>query len=35
MNLTSVLEGDGLEDIVEAIKKHQDETAMEEMLDVD
>ncbi|KAJ2919489.1 hypothetical protein MD484_g946, partial [Candolleomyces efflorescens] len=35
MNLTSVLEGDGLEVIVDAIKKHQDETAMEEMLDVD
>ncbi|RXW15806.1 hypothetical protein EST38_g10050 [Candolleomyces aberdarensis] len=35
MNLTSVLEGDGLEDIVEAIQKHQNETAMEEMLNVD
>ncbi|KAJ2923449.1 hypothetical protein H1R20_g13643, partial [Candolleomyces eurysporus] len=35
MNLTSVLEGDGLEDIVEAIQKHQNETTMEEMLNVD
>ena len=35
MNLTSVLEGSGLQEFIEAIKKHQTETAMEEMLDVD
>jgi peptide chain release factor 1 len=35
MNLSSVLEGEGLQDFVEAIHKHQSETAMEDMLDVD
>ncbi|KAH6904320.1 peptide chain release factor 1 [Coprinopsis sp. MPI-PUGE-AT-0042] len=35
MNLSSVLEGEGLQDFVEAIHKHQAETAMEDMLDVD
>jgi len=34
-NLSSVLEGDGLSLFINAIKKHQDETAMEDMMDVD
>ncbi|EAU86782.2 peptide chain release factor 1 [Coprinopsis cinerea okayama7 len=34
-NLSSVLEGEGLEDFIDAIQKHQNETAMEEMMDID
>jgi hypothetical protein len=33
MNLTSVLEGDGLRVFVDALKKNQDESAMEDLLD--
>ncbi|TFK24083.1 peptide chain release factor 1 [Coprinopsis marcescibilis] len=32
MNLSSVMEGDGLLDFIEALQKHQNETEMEEML---
>lgn len=36
MNLTSVLEGPGLHDVIDALKKHHEETLMEEQLsDVD
>jgi peptide chain release factor 1 len=32
MNLTSVLEGDGLQDFIDALKKNYNETIMEDML---
>lgn len=35
MNLTSVMEGDGLQVFVDAVKKHHDESVMEEMLDIE
>jgi peptide chain release factor 1 len=35
MNLSSVLEGDGLQAFVDAVKKHHEESIMEEMLDVE
>ncbi|KAF6752752.1 hypothetical protein DFP72DRAFT_990898 [Ephemerocybe angulata] len=35
MNLTSVLEGPGLEGFVEALKKHHEEGIMEDMMDID
>jgi peptide chain release factor 1 len=35
MNLTSVMEGDGLQIFVDAVKKHHEESIMEEMLDIE
>ena len=35
MNLTSVMEGDGLQVFVDAVKKHHEESIMEEMLDIE
>ena len=35
MNLTSVMEGDGLQVFVNAVKKHHEESIMEEMLDIE
>jgi peptide chain release factor 1 len=32
MNLGSVLEGDGLEDFLDALRRDHDETTMEDML---
>jgi len=35
MNLTSVMEGDGLQVFIDAVKKNHEESIMEEMLDID
>ena len=35
MNLTSVMEGNGLQIFVDAVKKHHEESIMEEMLDIE
>ena len=35
MNLTSVMEGDGLQVFIDAVKKNHEESVMEEMLDID
>jgi len=35
MNLTSVMEGDGLHGFVNAVKKHHEEGIMEDMLDIE
>ena len=32
MNLTGILEGSGLEDVIEALKKHHNETLMEDQM---
>lgn len=35
MNLSSVLEGDGIQDFIDAIKKDHADSILEDMLDVD
>jgi hypothetical protein len=32
MNLSSVLEGDGLQEFIDALKKHHNETIMDDIL---
>jgi peptide chain release factor 1 len=35
MNLTSVMEGDGLQVFINAVKKHHEESMMEDLLDIE